>query len=70
MKVISASAHRAEGKVDLPDIFWELAHGARMMKCFSLLRPSASVRDGLVDSARRKLRFASDPTDSDEILAY
>jgi len=67
MKVISASVQRVEGKVDLHDISWELAYVARMIKLFSQTT-AASASNGLVDSAGRKLRFASDLTD--EILAY
>jgi len=67
MKVISASLQRAGGKVDLHDISPELAYRARMMKRFSQ-NTAASVSDGLVDSPRRKLSFASDPTN--KVLAY
>jgi len=67
MKAISARVQRAEGKVDLHDISREFACRARMMKSISQTTV-ASVSDGLVDSPRRKLSFANDPTG--EVLAY
>ena len=62
IKCIRASVRRVEGKADLQDI-----PRARMVKRFSQTT-AASASDGLVDSARRRLSFASDATD--EVLAY
>jgi len=67
IKAIRASMRRAERKVDLQDISGELAYGARMVKRFSQTTV-ASTDDVLVDSARRKLSFATDATE--EVLAY
>lgn len=53
--------------VDLHDISRGLGYRARMRKRISQTTV-ASVSDGLVDSPRRELSFASDPTD--EVLTY
>ena len=67
IKAIRAGVQKAEGKVDLYDISRELAYRARMMKRFSQTTVT-SISDGLVDSVRRKLSVAIDPTD--EVPAY
>jgi len=66
-KAIRVSLKRVEGKVDLHDISRELAYRARMVKPFSQTT-AASVSDGFVDSAWRRLGFASDARN--EVLAY
>jgi len=59
IKAIRPSVRRPEAKVDLHDIFWELAYKVRMEKRSSLFT-AASCSDGSVDSAQRKLGFESD----------
>jgi len=56
---VQASAQRAEGKVDLHVTSGELAYRAGTENRFSQ-STAAFASGGLMDSARRKLSFASD----------